>query len=363
MIKFLAGKAIASAVNRNLSRLGPTDLAVAYWGRGGAKKLGLTDTDTHKAGTHKNVRIICDLWSLACHPDELLGLLKDGFKLRTKDGLHAKVYLLGEYAVIGSANASTNGLGVEGNKFDFELEAAVETDDLNVIAAAKEWFEKQWRTSEPVDKALLEKVRPEWLRRKRAIMGGNTNPDSLFHRLATDPGFFSGLPISLGVFQYDEAYTQNEKTAWTKVANRYNEAERGQYGDGHYPIYLNRFKKKFAIGDSLINYWVTCKDDGTIDTFESLGGAWRILDEETVKFAGAQHKIVLAREEKQLERLRVPRKEYEDLQNILGGYFKRTSPKPFHDVLIGFSEIPNKHPDLFEAICAWSKRGRTEKAA
>ena len=353
MITFLAGKAIACAVKSNLCPTGTTDLAVAYWGRGGAKKLGLTDA-------HENIRIICDLWSLACNPDELQDLLDWGVPLRTKKGLHAKVYLLGEYAVIGSANASTNGLGVEGNEFDFELEAAIETDDPRVIAAAKIWFEKRWDESEPIDTAMLNKVRPEWRRRKRAIIDGNMNQNSLFHRLATDPRFFTGLPISLGIFQYDKASTRQEKTAWTKVANRYSEAERSKYGKGSYPIYLNPFKRKFAIGDSLVNYWVTCKD-GAIDTFESSGGAWRIFDEEAVKYAGAPHKVVLAREERQLESMKAPEKEYRELKRTIEGYFRRASRKPFRDRLIRFGEIPDKHPDLFEAICAWSKQSNNKR--
>jgi hypothetical protein len=84
MISFLAGKEIADAVSRNLTPIGPTDLAVAYWGCGGAKILGLTRA-------HKNVRVICDLWSLACDPEELQKLLDAGFELRTRDGIHAKV--------------------------------------------------------------------------------------------------------------------------------------------------------------------------------------------------------------------------------------------------------------------------------
>jgi len=63
------------------------DFAVAYWGKGATERLGLDKI------RKKPVRIICDLWSGACNPNELQKLLDRGFKLRTKDRLHAKVYI------------------------------------------------------------------------------------------------------------------------------------------------------------------------------------------------------------------------------------------------------------------------------
>ena len=114
MIKFLFGADIAKSLSGCLKESGPTDLAVAYWGKRGADRIGL-------GRTHKSVRVLCDLRSLSCNPDELLTLLNYKFELKTLDRLHAKVYIVGDRTIVGSANASSNGLGQEDSELDLKL--------------------------------------------------------------------------------------------------------------------------------------------------------------------------------------------------------------------------------------------------
>ena len=79
----------------------------------------------------KNVRIICDLLSGACNPveiEKLKGL--DGVRVRTRDRLHAKVWIGGNDVIVGSANASHNGLpGDDEDAANASIEAAVESHD------------------------------------------------------------------------------------------------------------------------------------------------------------------------------------------------------------------------------------------
>jgi hypothetical protein len=98
----------------------------------------LKDLDSTKIDTR--VHILCDLTSLACNPYELEKLLRPGFKLKSKDGLHAKVYITANGVITGSANASTNGLGVEGDENDLNLEAAIACSDKIVVSDANKWF-------------------------------------------------------------------------------------------------------------------------------------------------------------------------------------------------------------------------------
>jgi hypothetical protein len=104
--KFVYGNRIVTCIREALKTTDQVDFAVAYWGKNATERLGLDQIN-------KPVRIICDLWSFACNPKEMTKLLEAGFELKTEDGLHAKVYLTTRSVIVGSANASANGLGEE----------------------------------------------------------------------------------------------------------------------------------------------------------------------------------------------------------------------------------------------------------
>ena len=75
--------------------------AVAYWGKDATKRTGLAE--------HPNraeVRVICDLLSGACNPNEIEELTRIGVQVKTLDRLHAKVWISGHDVIVGSANAS-----------------------------------------------------------------------------------------------------------------------------------------------------------------------------------------------------------------------------------------------------------------
>src|SRR4051812_46625819 len=120
-MKFLKGKEIAQHIRDALAATDACDLAVSYW--------GLNAPSTLKLGKMSgDVRVLCDARSGACNPVALQGLLDMGVKLKTRDRLHAKVYLTRACAIVGSANASANGLGEEGQEAG-NIEAAVELKD------------------------------------------------------------------------------------------------------------------------------------------------------------------------------------------------------------------------------------------
>ena len=128
---------------------------MAYWGTGASKELGL---DNRKGP----FRIICDLWSGRCNPAEIKKLLKYGAEIKTRDKLHAKTYCISDRVIIGSSNASTNGLGIEGSeaRSNIELNAAIR--DADFVAAVRSWFEDEWHKAEPVDSTSAEDARPFW---------------------------------------------------------------------------------------------------------------------------------------------------------------------------------------------------------
>lgn len=138
---FLYGADLTQAVCDVLSGSG-CDLAVAYFGKGAGRRLGL--------GKPKRVRIVCDLWSGACNPYEVAALKKSGADLKNARGLHAKVYIGRDAAVVTSANASINGLGEEDGDLDLGSEAGVLLRDPGELQKVRAWFESVWDSASDV---------------------------------------------------------------------------------------------------------------------------------------------------------------------------------------------------------------------
>jgi hypothetical protein len=69
------------------------------------------------------------------HPKDLLALFKNGVRVCSLPRLHAKVYVFGKTAVVGSANASTNSA-------DVLIESALLTNDRTIVAATKTFVKK-----------------------------------------------------------------------------------------------------------------------------------------------------------------------------------------------------------------------------
>jgi hypothetical protein len=104
--------------------------AVAFWGR---------DAKHYFSGG--SARIICNLGTGGTNPYEIQHLVEQGHSVRQNDRLHAKVYIGGGSAVVGSANASANGLGLEDVQQARRIEAAILIEDA---AAISDWFERLW---------------------------------------------------------------------------------------------------------------------------------------------------------------------------------------------------------------------------
>jgi HKD family nuclease len=103
MLKFIEGHELIEEFHSLMTKGAKLDLAVAYWGKDAARNLNI-----QRSG---HVRIICDLASGACNPYEIKKLQSfTNTEIKTHDELHAKVYCVNDVAIIGSSNASTNGL-------------------------------------------------------------------------------------------------------------------------------------------------------------------------------------------------------------------------------------------------------------
>ena len=189
LMRFLTGSDIQEQVRKITSRSGEVMVAVAYWGKGAAERTGLSANDNSK-----NVRIICDLLSGACNPAEIETLTQLGFRVRTRDRLHAKVWIGGDDTIVGSANASANGLpGEDEQAANASIEAVVVSHNPRLARDLRAWFEQQWCASSRIEDRHLDQARQLWKRRRRSIGRGfaatltenlrNPGPLDKFHSL------------------------------------------------------------------------------------------------------------------------------------------------------------------------------------
>jgi hypothetical protein len=124
-VRFLAEgiwKEITAAVKR---RRGKAFVAVPYFGQAGSRLLPLRKGDMLVVNASEAA-----VRSGQTYPDGLRRLLNRGVQIYSLDNLHAKVYVLGSVAFIGSANASSRSSeGLE--------EAVVQVRDSKVIEEAR----------------------------------------------------------------------------------------------------------------------------------------------------------------------------------------------------------------------------------
>ena len=152
-VRFLVDRQILHAVQQLVQRDSELLAAVAFWGRGAGQQTGITER------AHPT-RVLCDLLSGSCNPAEIRLLQENGVKVKYRPGLHAKVWMNGNEVVVGSANASMNGLGHE--KGGANIEAAVHLSGEEVAGNVRKWFDREWGLAKCVDDALLQTAGTLW---------------------------------------------------------------------------------------------------------------------------------------------------------------------------------------------------------
>ncbi|MBY5399500.1 hypothetical protein HFN01_32380 [Rhizobium leguminosarum] len=109
-MQFLNERDGLRTIREMLGKADAATIVVALWGAGAIDALGLRKE-------WRSLRVVCNLQSGACNPSEIeeVQKLRDlGAKVevRSDPRLHGKVYLTDKQLVLGSSNASSNGLVV-----------------------------------------------------------------------------------------------------------------------------------------------------------------------------------------------------------------------------------------------------------
>ncbi|RWN11445.1 MAG: hypothetical protein EOR94_27485 [Mesorhizobium sp.] len=140
--------------------------AVAFWGNGASSRLG------KRSPQGKLPRIICNLTSGGTNPYEVEKLIGNDLgaygQVKQSNTLHAKVFLASDRAVVGSANVSTNGLGIEGGTPAKWIEAGVLVTDKGQLGQISAWLETEWEGAAIIDRNDLLRAREAWFRHQMA---------------------------------------------------------------------------------------------------------------------------------------------------------------------------------------------------
>jgi hypothetical protein len=146
-MKFLKGSDLTSEIQRLVSTSN-AKIAISYWGIHALDRLK-KKLDPKRS----DLQIVCCLKGGKSAPEVIKQF---GKKARQNDKLHAKVIWTPSGAIVGSANASSNGLPEEENQVDGLIEAGVFLEDASVLESIESWFDKLYKDARPITDADLE---------------------------------------------------------------------------------------------------------------------------------------------------------------------------------------------------------------
>lgn len=195
-MKFLHSSDNTKAITELLEAEESIKCAVAFWG-GLAAEL--------KWHNPKKVQVICNLESGATNPDAIRQLKKMGVKVKTNKHLHAKVYLAETQAIVSSANASANGLSLEGRELESWLEASVQIEDAHTLEEIRRWFEAQWNCAINVTKPMLNEAQIKWERKRNQREFYKTDKETLLSLLSAPEGRLDERRIYIAIYRVEEA--------------------------------------------------------------------------------------------------------------------------------------------------------------
>jgi hypothetical protein len=297
MLRFLDDESILSSAVDLIAEGERADLAIAYWGDGAIKLLEIDHS--------KPVRIICDLMGGGSNPKEIGKLLeKDNVRVKHLSDFHAKVFWTPTSVIVGSANASTNGLG---NTRTFgTIEAALQTDDGTVLDDVQEWFKRLWRRADTVTDALISQATATW--------DPFTSRDTVLGLLRSKGSRFQQ---HVSLVYIDEPAEQPALEKFRSVAeNYYTPAQLSRYEDGDGPFFqagrsTDEVEKDCKPGDYIIN----CAYKDTPVSRIRVPGAIKISDDDCI--------VLVDDGLRNLGRLRFPKEERTLLYRAVQSYMKR----------------------------------------
>ena len=257
-------------------------LAVAFWGRGAAEMI-------ESAWSGQSLRILFNLGNGGTNPQvirDLRDLELPGVELLIADDLHAKVAVSESAAIIGSANVSINGLGLEGAECAGWKEAGVLIRTKSEIPAIQAWFDDLWARGAQVTDTRLEAAQLQWDRNR-----SNRPKLSKGFYQALEAGELSGREIYVEVHRLD-ASPEAERAAAEAISKALSDGvveARNEQID-YYEDWPDDYDEPLPIGKPIISVYLS-PNKGV-----SVGGAYvRIpqLDAQFINSEGFDSTLVM----------------------------------------------------------------------
>ncbi|MCC5958737.1 MAG: phospholipase D family protein [Rhodobacteraceae bacterium] len=176
MCEFLQGAVLSQKI-REVVKGKNARCAVAFWGKDAEKELfGPGPLEW------SNVQIVCDLSMGGTNPATLRALgAPDNPNIRYLDGLHAKVFMSDLGAVVGSANASNNGIGFMGGNAQLLEAGTYFGPDSDSCRTISDWFDDlSKRKSKRIDSTALNAAQLAWNSRRKGSAQSNVQIDRGF---------------------------------------------------------------------------------------------------------------------------------------------------------------------------------------
>lgn len=207
--KFLTEQEIVAVIQKKLSDGSSLSAGVAFWGRGAAAELNIDTKNSHQ------IEIVCNLRMGGTNPAAIEELQKLGAKIKHRDDLHAKVYIFDDSVIIGSSNASANGLAFQAGEAASWREANILTDDPEIVSKTKAWFSEISSQALAVRPSDLKRAKEAWSRRRAQIP---IHARNLYEAVRTNPKLFEGHRIHISIWN-EEASPEAEKALKTFKKN------------------------------------------------------------------------------------------------------------------------------------------------
>ncbi|MEO9228143.1 MAG: phospholipase D family protein [Devosia sp.] len=190
---------------------GRLDIAVAFWGLGAAEELGLTTT--------RDVRVLLDLSAGASNPKEVQTLLElRPEHVRAVHRLHAKTYISDAGVIVGSANASADGLSMLGTEMTRWHELAMLADDATSVRMAREWFERLWASSEFITPAMIKAAKAAWKERQSNRAFASRPGQFILDAALANPADFADREIYVVITT--QGLSAKGKVAWARLKEK-----------------------------------------------------------------------------------------------------------------------------------------------
>lgn len=209
-----AWEAITAAAQRRTQRAW---VAVAFFGKDGPDLLPLVP------GSHLVVNAsVAAVKQGLTHPDSLKRMIDSGVLVYSVDNLHAKVFVFGKSAFVGSANAT-------GNSAERLLEAVVRTTDIGAVNEARAFVDSQCQVelgASELDR-LQKLYRPPKFsaERRRRSSGNSRRQHSELRRLHI---------VHLDWFTPPEESEQAAQDGWNEAKTRMEHPRRHELTDIHW---------------------------------------------------------------------------------------------------------------------------------